>query len=175
MLTLSLKSVSRAIASLRVQALLVVCLFGAAPVLTAEEAATAPALMVKMKNGDKQYFMCGDEPVLSFIDNVCHIESLEQSADFDMSLIDHAKIVKVDITAVDEIESALVVDLSDPAVVTIRGMKAGSPVAIYNLSGVKMRSAEADGEGYVSLEVGSLASGVYVVSSKETTFKIYKK
>lgn len=175
MLTLSLKSVSQAIAGLRIPALLAVCLLGAAPVLTAEEPVTAPALMVQMKNGDKQYFMCGDEPVLSFIDNVCHIESLEQSADFDMSTIDHARIVNLDITAVDEIESALVVDLSDPAVVAIRGMKDGSPVAIYNLSGVKMRSAEADSEGSVSLEVGSLAAGVYVVSSKETTFKIYKK
>ncbi len=175
MLTLSLKSVARSFASLRMMALLALCMAGAAPAVMAEDPVTAPALMVQMKNGDKQYFMCGDEPVLSFVDNICHVESLEQSADIDMATIDHARIVNLDITAVDEIESALVVDLSNPAVVTIRGMKGGSPVAIYNLSGVKMRSGEADAEGSVMIEVGSLAAGVYVVSSKETTFKIYKK
>lgn len=147
----------------------------ATPAMSAQSADSGKALLVQLKNGDKQYFMLADEPVITFVDYKCHVESQPLSADFEMALIDHAKIVDFDPASVDEIESALIVDLSNPSVVVIRGMKAGGHVSLFNLSGVMLRQTSADDSGDAMLEIGDFSSGIYVVTSNETTFKIYKK
>ena len=82
--------------------------------------------------------------------------------------------MKLDPASVDEIESSLIVDLNDPSVVVIRGMTASGAVTLYNLSGVMLRQTSADESGTAELEVGDLVSGIYIVTTKETTFKVYK-
>lgn len=175
MLTLNLKSAVRLLVQRRILTMLAVAITLCAPVVTAQSADRGKALLVQLKNGDKQYFMLSDEPVITFADYQCHIESQELGADFEMAMIDHAKIVDFDPASVDEIESALIVDLSNPSVVIIRGMKANGNVSLFNLSGMMLRQTSADESGTAMLEVGDLATGVYVVTSNETTFKIYKK
>lgn len=133
------------------------------------------ALMVNLKDGSSQYFMLIDEPVLTFDDYICHVESQQLSADFDMTAIDHAKVIDFDPASVDEIETSLIVDLSDPSVVTIKGMHPGSHVALFNLSGILLLQTRADESGRADLRIADLSAGVYVVTSKEITFKIYKK
>lgn len=175
MLTLNLKSAAGKLARLRILAMLVVAVAVCAPLMSAQSADRGKALLVQLKNGDKQYFMLSDEPVITFADYKCQIESQELSAEFEMPLIDHAKVVDFDPASVDEIESALIVDLSNPSVVVIRGMKANGNVSLFNLSGMMLRGTSADESGTAMLEVGDFATGVYVVTSNETTFKIYKK
>ena len=175
MLTLNLKSAVRVLARVRILVVLVVAMAVFVPAVTAQSAGRGKALLVQLKNGDKQYFMLADEPVITFADYKCQIESQELSADFDMTLIDHAKVVDFDPASVDEIESSLIVDLSNPSVVVIRGMKANGNVSLFNLSGMMLRQTSADESGTAMLQVGDFAAGVYVVTSNETTLKIYKK
>ena len=171
MLTLNFRNVCKAIARSAFIAFgLAVC----APGIVAQTSDVGHALMVQMKNGDKQYFMLADEPLITFEDYKCKIVSNELSADFEMSEIEHAKVLKLDPASVDEIESSLIVDLSDPSVVVIRGMTASGAVTLYNLSGVMLRQTSADESGAAELEVGDLVSGIYIVTTKETTFKVYK-
>lgn len=48
---------------------------------------------------------------------------------------------------------------------------AGSKVAIYDLTGTLIVSAEADADGYVAIPVGDLEKGVYAVSAGRHSFK----
>ena len=175
MLTLNFKSAVQKFVRLKTLMMVLAVLAVSGPVLSAQSTNSGKALLVQLKNGDKQYFMLADEPVITFADYRCQIESQELSADFDMTLIDHAKVVDFDPASVDEIESAFIVDLSNPSVVVIRGMKPNGNVSLFNLSGMMLRHTSADESGTAMLEVGDFASGIYVITSNETTFKIYKK
>lgn len=139
-------------------------------------ATTEKALLVQLTNGDRVIFRLATDPVVSFADDKCSIKSDDFSAQYSMPDIEFAKIIDSDVSSsVDEPTHAVVVDLSNPDEVRISGMKAGTEVVLCNLSGVVFRRVTSDEAGVAVLNVSELSDAVYIVSSKETTFKIYKK
>ncbi len=140
----------------------------------AQSQETGTALKVNVKGGDPQYFMLASKPVISFDGEACEIKSPEFSAKYLLADIDYAEFVEHDAASVAEIESSFEVDLRNPDYVVIRGMKAGGAVTLCGVSGMVLASTKADGNGTATLGVGSLQSGVYILTTNETTFKIYK-
>lgn len=60
-------------------------------------------------------------------------------------------------------------------VVTVNGIAANAPVSIYSVDGKLVKTVNADANGYVSISIDELASGIYVVKSATVTFKMNKK
>ena len=58
--------------------------------------------------------------------------------------------------------------------ITIDGMAAMSPVAVYDMNGRKVAAATSDAEGHATVDVDGLAGGVYVVSLPNHSFKFIK-
>ena len=139
-------------------------------------ATTEKALLVQLTNGDRVVFLLSTVPVVTFDGNKCSIKSDDFSAQYPMPDIEFAKIIDRDgSSSIDEPTHSVVVDLSNPDEVRISGMKAGSETVLFNLSGVVLRRVNSDEAGVAVLNISELPSSVYIVSSKETTFKIYKK
>lgn len=136
---------------------------------------TGKALKVNMKSGDPHFFMLSTEPVITFDGTECHINSVDFSTKYDMSAIDYAEIVDNSASVDEQLKSSLVVDLTNPDRITIHGMSADSPVTLVNLAGVVLRQTQADSEGTAILTVSDLPGAIYIVSSKETSFKYIKK
>ncbi len=153
----------------------VVGILAGAAVLSAQTQITGNSLLIQLKNGDEQVFMLASEPVITFNGGDCMIKSIDFSATYAMGDINLARFVYTDPASVNEIETALVVDLSNPERVVIHGMTARGEVRLFDLSGVELRRCSADDCGEASLDLSGLPAAVYIVNTKETTFKLYRK
>ena len=132
------------------------------------------SLLVQKTDGTKHYYLLASLPVITFDGDKCSIKSSDFSAEYPMYEIEFARFVDTS-TGIDEIKSEVVVDLSDPNLVRIHGLTPDMAVSLYNLSGMMLSSTKADETGYAEISIESLPSAVYIISSKETTFKIYRK
>lgn len=175
MLNLNFKSCPRICDRLRRITVVLGCLMMVTQLSVVAAQGTEKALKVHMNNGEPQFFILSAEPVITFEGTECVIKSSEFSARYDMGDIYFAELVDHTTGIDEEMKDALTVDLSNPNTIVIRGMKAGSPVALYNLSGIFLFGTAADDEGTAVLDISSLPAAVYIVTSKETSFKIYKK
>ena len=151
------------------------CFVALAYFTSASAQETGKALKVHMNNGDPQFFMLSSEPVVTFEGTDCVIKSSDFTARYDMGDVYFAEFVDHTTAIDEEMKSSLTVDLTNPDAVVIRGMNPGSHVALYNLAGVLLVAADADGDGAVTLDISALPAAVYIVTSKETSFKIYRK
>lgn len=143
-----------------------------APAAGAQE--QGKSLMVQKTNGDQHFYLLTSEPVITFSGDQCAIESSDFSATYPMYEVEFAKFVDKP-AGIKEVEKSIVVDLSDPMYARIHGLSPDAAVFLYNLSGVMLRHEAADQSGSVEIGLGDLSAGIYIVSTKETTFKIYKK
>ena len=174
-MTLNLKLSRCALAAMRRFAVLAGCLVLFASMSVADAQETGKALKIHMNNGDPQFFMLSSEPVITFDGSECVIQSSAFSARYDMTEVNFAEFVEHTAALDEEMKAALTVDLTDPNAVVIRGMSAAGNVAVYNLTGVMVASSVADSEGTAVVDISQLPAAVYIVTSKETSFKIYRK
>lgn len=136
---------------------------------------TGRALKVQLISGTAHYYMLASRPVITFEDSRCMIRSDEFSSDFDMSDVLYAEFVDHTASVDEQIKASLSVDLSDPGQAVIRGMEPGSATTLINLSGMTLSRTAADENGTAIVPLSQVAAGIYVITSKETTFKIHKK
>lgn len=132
------------------------------------------ALLVQKTSGERHYYLLASEPVITFSGNQCMIESSDFSSTYPMYEVEFAKFVD-GAAGIKEVETSIVVDLSDQMYAKIHGLTPGAAVSLYSLSGVMLRHETADEDGSVSVGLENLSSGVYIITTKETTFKIYRK
>lgn len=159
----------------RLWAIMAVMLMAAAMSTVRAQETGGTALKVHMKTGAPQLFMLASEPVITFEGTECRIVSAELDARYDMSEIDHAEIVAQPASVEEQLKDQLVVDLTNPGQIIIRGMTPGAEVFVVNLAGVVLRRAGADADGTALIDVSDLPAALYIVSSKDTTFKYIKR
>lgn len=141
----------------------------------AEIELTGKALMVQKHGGEQHYYLLAGQPVITFDGDECKIVSDDFSATYPMYEIEYAKFVDKKSSGITENESSLVVDLSNPERVSIYGMQPGMAVSLYDLGGRMLRSVTSDSEGTAIISLDNLPKAVYIISSKATTFKLYRK
>jgi hypothetical protein len=61
--------------------------------------------------------------------------------------------------------------LLDGKTIGFSGIQPNEQVAVYSLSGSRLRTSRADADGNLQLDLGSLAPQVVIVKSKSSTFK----
>lgn len=131
-------------------------------------------LKVQLRNGGSQYFRLSEKPVVTFDGAKCLIASASLSAEYLMADIECAVIVEQS-SGVTELERKVVVDYTDAGNLVLRGLNMGSAVRLADVAGRVLRVVVADSDGCASIDLSSAPKGVYIVSSKEITFKVYRK
>lgn len=142
---------------------------------SAAEPLSGPALRVHLSSGEIEMYLLANEPVITFADDHCLIKSSDFSADYEMAKIDHADFVADASSGIEDQEISIIVDLSDPEAVTVYGLESNAPLSLYSIAGVALGATKADESGTASISLAGLQAGVYIVTTNQTTFKIYRK
>ncbi len=134
------------------------------------------SLLVNFKDGKVVEYAFSDMPTVMFSGDNLEIIS-ETGNDLPQPAADLKNFTfKTNGAGVEAVgEKSHVVVRYDGATLAISGLSAASVVNVYSVAGTLCKNAKADADGAVSLDVRDLASGVYVASSQEHTFKFIKK
>ena len=129
-------------------------------------------LVVELRDGNTANFLLADKPKITFTAQQMNIVSESFSMEFDRSDVKNFHFVKDDATSVEapvepnakvEGNTLMLSDIDD-----------GTAIVIYNTSGLPVKHAVAVG-GNCTVSLDDIASGLYIVTFNNTTFKFLKK
>ena len=133
-------------------------------------------LQVNTADDNAVQYKFADQPTATFADGTMTL-TVESGAAVEFAMDDVKSMSLVaDEAGVDNVtgdNTALAIAVTSQAI-TIDGMAAMSPVAVYDLNGRKVAAATSDAEGHATVSVDGLAGGVYVVSLPNHSFKFIK-
>ena len=143
--------------------------------------AATPGVTFLFSNGQKATFAFASKPEIVVTSDGLTITS-STSSDVSYSFADVQKFYFDDgvTNGIQQIEGTTsahrpVFNYAD-GVVTISGMASGERLDVVALSGKKVSATKADARGNASIDLGSAAAGVYIVStSNGISFKLLKK
>ena len=130
-------------------------------------------LVVELHDGNTANFLLADKPKITFTAQLMSIVSDALSMVFDRSDVKMYRFVNEDVTT--SVKPAVKADakVSDNTFL-LSGVDAGTAIVIYNANGMVVKQAAAvDGNCTISLD--GLATGAYIVTFNNTTFKFLKK
>lgn len=136
------------------------------------------AFVINLKSGTTVEYQFSEQPVATFVGDDMSIQTkggeklLQPIAE-----ITNITFVATETGGIDGVAAtgSDVVVRFDGSVLHISGLEAGSDVRVFTVGGTMCRSAVADEAGILTVAVGDLNAGVYVVASKEHSFKFVKK
>ena len=130
-------------------------------------------LVVELCDGNTASFLLADKPKITFTAQLMCIVSESLSMDFDRSDIRKYRFINDDVTT--SVKTSSKAD-AKVAVNTLllNGVDEGTTIVIYNANGMIVKQTVAvDGNCTISLD--SLATGAYIVTFNNTTFKFLKR
>ena len=130
------------------------------------------ALVVDLRDGSSATFLLDEKPRVTFAGRQINIVSLYASMEFERSDVKNWHFT-------DNYTSIDVVDLDakftvDGKTLVINGVKDGTAITLYNVSGVVVRQSTAIA-GICTIPFDDLPVGLYIVTYNNTTFKFLKK
>lgn len=150
------------------------------------KANAAVEIVITDQNG--RYIFDGwltDRPVISFSHEGLHIESptakilLEEVRFTDRPLIEFKENTDGILTEIDDLPistpAALRFQYTDGQTVTIGGVKPDAKINLYSIDGKAMPVDADQNESLVTVRLGHLPQGYYVIRIDNQTFKIYKR
>lgn len=139
----------------------------------ASAAADNTSLVVELRDGSTANFLLADKPKITFTERLMSIVSETFSMDFNRGDVKMYRFVCDDVSTSVEtpMESNAKVENNT---LLLSGVNDGTAVVIYNANGMVVKQAAAvDGNCTISLD--GLATGTYIVTFKNTTFKFLKR
>lgn len=134
---------------------------------------TEQNVVVELKTGEKMILSLGSSPHLTFDDDSVNISAGETTARLHAGDISRITFQNIS-TAIERIDGKGEIK-NIAGMIVAEGLKAGSIINLYDVSGILHSSARVDGNGIISLDMSSLPVGVYLIQTGETTFKFVKK
>ena len=130
-------------------------------------------LVVELHDGNTANFLLADKPKITFTAQLMSIVSDAFSMDFDRSDVKMYRFVNEDVTT--SVKPAVKADakVSDNTFL-LSGVDAGTAIVIYNANGMVVKRATSV-DGGCSISLDGLATGTYIVTFNNTTFKFLKK
>lgn len=134
------------------------------------------SLVLLKKNGETVEYKLSQQPVANFTGSDMNIVLALTGEKFSFPVEDVANLsVTPSSSGVeDAVAPDHVVFSYDGNMLSCAGIAAGTQVTVAAVNGIVVRSASAGAEGSAQVETGSLASGIYVVSAGNETFKFTK-
>ncbi|MBR1593342.1 MAG: leucine-rich repeat protein [Alloprevotella sp.] len=134
------------------------------------------ALTLLMKDGTTHTVRLASKPVISIAGSDLSITGLWLSLSLPLSDVVRYTFESYDATGIDEVTDDKHADLDMQGEKLIAtGLKAGAAVDVFDLQGRLQRHAVATADGSLSLSLGGLPVGTYVVKVNEITYKIMKR
>ena len=129
-------------------------------------------LVVELRDGNTANFLLADKPKITFTAQQMNIVSESFSMEFDRSDVKNFHFVKDDATSVETPvkPDAKVADNT----LMLNGVDEGTVIVIYNTGGLPVKHAVAVG-GNCTVSLDDIASGLYIVTFNNMTFKFLKK
>ncbi len=130
--------------------------------------ALIPHFLIETNAGTTVVFPLQTEPLITYQDNVLHVESTLPGREITMPATD----VKRFIFANDD-ETGILSnrDIEGGA---ITGLTPGAIVRVYDFAGNLVSTLTADNDGFLNLATDSLTPGLYIIETPAGTFKIKK-
>ena len=145
--------------------------------LTASGAWAQNAIVVCQKDGTVARFAFTEKPVVTYSAGELVMTTNKTSVQYPMNRLlkiyfDVAEVpdgIDVEVTQPEDVQFAF----RDGALV-VSGGEAGAAVNLYRLNGVAAGQFRLDGNGTVTIPTGSLSKGLYIVKTKQISFKFRK-
>lgn len=138
----------------------------------ASASADNTTLVVELRDGNTAKFLLADKPKITFTAELMSVVSESFSMEFDRSDIKKYRFVKEVSTFVEAIAGSKAVVENNTLIVS--GVSNDVVVTIYNSNGMFVKKAVAI-DGVCSISLNNLATGPYIVTFDNTSFKFLKK
>lgn len=149
-----------------------------AMLLCALAVATASAqvqyLIVSRTDGSYISFALADNPVVKNTSSELTVETTGSSIAVPFEELDSYSFSETPIKGVEEITTEEQHSYRDGQV-TFNGLKPGSEIYVYALDGREVKRGTADADGYSWLDLRDLGTGVYIVRTRNSSFKFIVK
>lgn len=150
----------------------------AAALLCALAVATASAevkyLIVSRTDGSKASFALADEPVVKNTATELTVETSATTVTIPFAELENYSFSETGPVKVEDITAEESHSYHDGQV-TFNGLKPGSEIYVYALDGREVMRGAADADGYSSLDLRGLGTGVYIVRTGNSSFKFIVK
>lgn len=133
-------------------------------------------LMVQTSNGDVIFFTITQEMKVYFKDDYVQVYcDFWNKVNFILDDFDTISYTNDNEDAVNAMEAdEWTVEEKDGQVI-LHGLKADTPVMLYNSAGILLSSSKAEKDKPLSLPVHALTSGTYIIKAKQQTLKFQKQ
>ena len=135
-------------------------------------------LGVYMNDGTTVCFLLNEKPVLTFVEDAVKIVSTSEEALIKRSLVDRFEFLAEVPTGINDVKENSGVgenlEFRGDAIL-VSGLPKGCKVHVYSVNGLAQITAVAGEDGDVTLQLGSLSKGIYLVNYNETTIKFIKR
>lgn len=123
-------------------------------------------MVITTNSGITAKFLVADEPVITYQDNLLVIKAGSDELSTEAADVKSFEFFPGDTSGVDSVA----IDGS-----TLSGLLPGTPVEVYTFDGQHVASFKADDSKSVSIDLGSLAPGFYILRTPSASFKIKKQ
>ena len=140
--------------------------------LCAQAANNYNIVSIHLNDDSKVDLQINDDVKMSFTETHLIVEGYETEVAIERSkLVKFTHTLKVD-SAIDAIESEGSTEVKGDQIL-FHGLPANTAVEVYNLGGVQVKSAVAEGD--YELNLNGLGSGIYIVRAQGNSFKVTVK
>lgn len=136
-------------------------------------------LVVESTGGETIAIGCDQKPVIKTVADGYELRYGEQVSSFTWSQLKKVTIQETEptATAIEEVKVEFLKPTFQvsPGEICIKGAEPGSMAQIFSLNGRLQKNARVGDNGSVSLSTRNLPTGVYIIKTNKSTFKIVKK
>lgn len=136
-------------------------------------AATETTLVLWMNDGGQAVFAFSNRPKVQVGKDSVVVSSDADSVSYVISNVRKATFGKQTTTGIDAIKADNVSIEQQNGRLQMRSLEPNSSVSVYSISGKLVGQAVSDGNGNVSLD--GMSRGIYIIKSKNITFKMIKR
>ena len=143
-------------------------------VATAAKAEVKECLVVHDNDGKKTFYVLEDTPTVTFVGENLHVKSESAEADHLLSSVAKFTFESGEASVKDLLDDECRITVRNNEVL-LEGFKAGSPVNVYSLAGVRVLAEAVGTDGTATVSLSQLNVGVYVVSTVSKSIKVVVK
>ncbi len=130
-------------------------------------------ISIHQKDGMVMNYYFTDKPVVSYSGSDLVLTSSSVTVQYPLHTLRKMTIEGVgDATAIDEVVVPDTEFSFSEEGANVRGEKPGTPFYVFDMKGMKCAEGTIDAEGKANIRLSSLPSGIYIVKTQSTSFKI---
>lgn len=132
-------------------------------------------MLMRMKDKTEKEFRLATKPEVTFENGEVIVWTPQTETRIGVEIGDVASFEFVNSSSVPTIGADRVSVSFDNDAVTIGGLPEGSPLGLYDISGIEVGRSVAGVGGEVRMDISTLPAGVYILCCKGISFKVYRR